>query len=143
MAPRRTGLCDRVCYLRDGVMTIQDVIDAQNMKDLLTKRGMVLLAVDPGGLTGLAQVRTARGFDSIEFGAWQDSVKFVQQSARSVHPVEVHLAVEHYTISIATAKSTPQYDALYCIGALEYLAWTEPNITSNFRLPGCVCLILM
>lgn len=95
---------------------------------------MRIIAVDPGGTTGLARVDTE---DLTTFAS------FEQPPLEAIATVElltssgtVDLVVmEDFRISQQTIKKTRQYDALWSIGAIRYLAWRD-GIPVEMRTPG-------
>lgn len=86
-----------------------------------------IIAVDPGGTTGLATALfhdgrgEVSGFKSFEETDPMDAVHWVHQTM--IHgPLKVELVAERYTITPRTTRLSRQYDALYVIGGLMYVA---------------------
>lgn len=86
---------------------------------------MNVVAVDPGGTTGIAAARFDDGkilaFASREFSDPMEAVGHVDDLIMAYGP-DVDVAVERYTITPNTLKKSAQYDALYIIGAIMYVA---------------------
>jgi hypothetical protein len=78
------------------------------------------LAIDPGKMTGVARYEVLNGetyFESFELESRYQVGKYVDDRAGTLDVV----IVERFDISERTAKLSAQYDALYIIGALDYI----------------------
>ena len=83
---------------------------------------MKLVAVDPGKMTGIAELDQEGHFWSEEEPTWL-AVEYLHDQLRRFGGSSVALLVcEAYVISARTLKATRQYEALESIGALRYLA---------------------
>ncbi len=78
-----------------------------------------VVAVDPGGTTGLAVWSPDLGLSLREVSPAIDAVFWLADMARTLEPTT--FVVEKYIITPATAKLSQQHDALEIIGALKYL----------------------
>lgn len=77
-----------------------------------------VVAVDPGGTTGLAVWAPGLGLKLLEFNP-EEAVDYLWQLADGNTK---HFVVERYLITPATAKMSQQHDALEIIGALKFMA---------------------
>jgi hypothetical protein len=98
-----------------------------------------IIAVDPGGTTGIATTVFDgdggwSGFSSREEIHLSGALNWVDLLL--THKVANHeLVVERFTITPATARMSAQYDALYIIGALMYLAH-ETQVKMTLQPPA-------
>lgn len=85
----------------------------------------VLVAVDPGGTTGVAMYRSGglpRYEHNFTSGQVEGRAEFMDTFDEMVEMgVPLIVVCESYTITGATAQKSQQYDALYLIGALEHV----------------------
>ncbi len=79
-----------------------------------------VVAVDPGGTTGLAVWSPALGLSMRELAPAADAVDWLADMLGSGNPRRT-VVVERYIITPATAKMSQQHDALEIIGAIKYL----------------------
>jgi hypothetical protein len=79
----------------------------------------VVVAVDPGGTTGIALWTPPMGLSLKEVRGGDKAVDWLADIARQVG--HAHFVVERYIITPATAKMSQQHDALEIIGALKFL----------------------
>lgn len=77
-----------------------------------------VIAVDPGGTTGLAAWAPGIGLHLVELKP-NEAVDWLAEVAQGA--LKKHFVVERYIITPATAKMSQQHDALEIIGALKYL----------------------
>ncbi len=78
-----------------------------------------VVAVDPGGTTGLALWSPEMGLTLRELAPADSAVDWLADTARSLK--KATFVVERYIITPATAKMSQQHDALEIIGALKFL----------------------
>ena len=112
-----------------------------------------VLAIDPGGTTGLAYVQFLVEYDddvrvcmgTSSFRSWEDEPWFamneVETMLRRPHPEHKldAVVVERYVITPATLKKTAQYEALYQVGVLLFFGWNhdvpvvlqQPSVTKK------------
>lgn len=86
-----------------------------------------VVAVDPGGTTGLAVWSPGMGISLWE-GKPDEAVDRLANLSAINH--KRHFVVERYIITPATAKMSQQHDALEIIGALKYLVRTHDHTLS-------------
>lgn len=79
-----------------------------------------VVAVDPGGTTGIAVWSPGLGLSLREIKPAAQAVDWLAQVAS--HGLAKTFVVERYVITPATAKMSQQHDALEITGALKYLA---------------------
>lgn len=92
-----------------------------------------LFAVDPGGTTGYALFTPEDGWYAGQAeGRWSFHRVLDEAIASGRH---WRFIVERFTITGRTAQNTPQYDALYIIGAIDYLA-SKLGMKVDFQLPS-------
>lgn len=77
-----------------------------------------ILAIDPGGTTGIALTRGATALVKAETPGRDYAYDAIEAL---IHDADV-VVCESYIITPATIKKSRQYDALYIIGATEYMA---------------------
>jgi hypothetical protein len=90
----------------------------------------VVLAVDPGGMTGWVVWNGGDG-SGVELEGQQDYEDFCEQldllfsfpAGHFYRPT--HIIVEAYDITGETLRKSRQYEALYLIGVLKYIAHRE------------------
>ena len=85
---------------------------------------MKIIAVDPGGTTGVAAWNSDTGaFDSLELPTL-DAVREVEWRMTWPQPIDL-VVVEAFVISQSTVKKTRagSHAAIESIGALRYIAW--------------------
>lgn len=78
-----------------------------------------VVAVDPGGTTGIAVWSPDLGLSLREIAPASNAVDWLADIARGP---KVTFVVERYIITPATAKMSQQHDALEIIGALKFIA---------------------
>lgn len=88
------------------------------MKDTTTD--VLILAVDPGGMTGWATYWN----DHVSAGQ-SEPMEFLRRADGflATDYTKKHVICERYTVTSETIKKSRQYDALEVIGTLKYLAW--------------------
>lgn len=87
----------------------------------LTTEAPMFIAIDPGLTSGWALYNTLDGtFASGEIEGRPLLYRFLENVMDDGQPM--HLIVERFDIGAGTVEKTRQLDALYIIGALEYLA---------------------
>lgn len=82
----------------------------------------ILLGVDPGGTTGYA-MWSGWGEKNFRAGQIEGRHEFLAALDTAIgwgYPMV--WVVERFVITPSTTKMTPQYDALYIIGAMDYMA---------------------
>ena len=79
-----------------------------------------VVAVDPGGTTGLALWSPALGLSMRELSPADQAVDWLADVLGSGNPKR-SVVVERYIITPATAKMSQQHDALEIIGAVKFL----------------------
>ena len=79
-----------------------------------------VVAVDPGGTTGIALWSPHLGLSMRELNPAAEAVDWLANVLDSSNPRR-HVVVERYIITPATAKMSQQHDALEIIGALKFL----------------------
>lgn len=93
---------------------------------------MRVLALDPGGTTGVAQYDSETGkFTSTQESERNHLVNLVRVQA---HGVDV-VVCEDFRITMQTAKKSPQADALKIIGAVDWICW-DVGIPFVLQTPG-------
>lgn len=82
-----------------------------------------ILALDPGGMSGLALVKRD-GPEVVRTGEedYVGTIRFIQQVLIEYGPDQVDLVCEEFLITVETAKKTQQTDALELKGAMKTLA---------------------
>lgn len=78
-----------------------------------------VVAVDPGGTTGIAVWSPIMGLSMREVKGADHAVDWLADMARQL--AGAHFVVEKYIITPATAKLSQQHDPLEIIGALKFL----------------------
>lgn len=106
---------------------------------MLDSDSPVVLAVDPGGTTGVAWgVVNPGGLVTVGsgevLGGDHGFFKFFDQFVTAGYPL-VTLVCETFTITASTARKTQQPDALFIIGLLRY--WSAKHgVTLHMQRPG-------
>lgn len=101
----------------------------------------MILAIDPGLTTGYALwgAPACPGFSSgmvkgrFEFYEWLYGLLTVWYKQPGSRPFQI--VMERFTITVATAKKSPQPDPLYIIGHVEAIAHRD-GIPFEFQLPS-------
>lgn len=93
----------------------------------------VVLACDPGGTTGWATFWNG----TVTAGQCEPLV-FLDAANDFLHAAgsDAHVIVEKYTIGYETLKKSRQYDALYVIGALQWLAHRHRSSVFLTQMPA-------
>lgn len=84
---------------------------------------MLLLSVDPGGMTGLAFYDSGGGFFEAEELEFQAAARWIDYKLNLKRAdEEMILVCEIFTVNAHTARHSRQYDALELTGVCRYLA---------------------
>jgi hypothetical protein len=103
----------------------------------------IVIAVDPGLVTGLAVVGRAR--DGNPFLLYSNELSpmltgQVFESLLEIRYPQAEIVVERFTITVATAKNSQAPWSLKVIGMIEWLVWRhsarEPEDVILFQSPG-------
>lgn len=99
-----------------------------------------VLGVDPGGTTGACLIRWDGRFplseDTVKvIGHWELEFQHVPWWARCTLPKAEHLAIEKFLITPQTAKNSREYEALYVIGGLLFVAEIQAQDALGLREP--------
>ena len=102
----------------------------------------LLIALDPGKVTGIATLRTPTQ-DVVSFeDTWQGAVEFVEEALTKSRAAFVKDGTYYPDVGVVYESFTPrpgaytwQPEALYCIGAIEYLAW-KTGMTAAKQSPA-------
>lgn len=97
-----------------------------------------VLGVDPGGTTGACLIdwdgRFPLSSETVKvLGYWQLPFAEVPFWARNILPRAEHLAIEKFLITPQTAKNSREYEALYVIGGLLFVAEIQAQDAGDRR----------
>lgn len=94
------------------------------------------MAVDPGGTTGFATWRHGEIWGDFTGQAPPQEFLELAHQLMVQHCFGGRLVVERFVITVATAKKSPQPEALEQIGALRYLARIECGMELEMQTPA-------
>ncbi len=98
-----------------------------------------MIAVDPGGTTGLVRWQDVTDSFEVHQLSWEDTVRKVHGWllwADEADYFQTTIVCERYTITMQTLKKSRQYEALYCIGGLLTLALLHEGIDFVLQTPA-------
>ncbi len=98
-----------------------------------------VIAVDPGGTTGLVRWQDVTDIYEAHQLTWEDTVRLVHGwlvHADEADFFQTTIVVERYTITMQTLKKSRQYEALYCIGGLLTLALLHEGVDVVLQTPA-------
>lgn len=99
-----------------------------------------VLGIDPGGTTGACLIEWDGRFpltaDTVTvLDHWQLSFEEVPWWARITLPRADHVAIEKFLITPQTAKNSREYEALYVIGGILFVAEIQAKDAAPHREP--------